>query len=232
MAYLIPNWQLPSGISAAVTTVSTPGNVAVHVGDDPATVVRHRRNLQRDLNIPAQVKWLAQYHSNVVTHYDQTVAGQPADAIIASQAGVCAVLTADCLPILLAAQDGSEIAAIHAGWRGLAQGIIEQTLARMRSTTEQLTAYVGPAISQNYFQVGADVRAAFDRDQLLDEQTFRPHIPGKWHADLPELAKRILVQQGIAAVTLSGLCTYSDQRFCSYRRDPNCGRIATLIWQR
>ena len=233
MAYVIPNWQLPSGIFAAVTTVSSPGNVAVHVGDDPATVVRHRRQLCRDLSLTAPVKWLAQYHSQVVTHYDQAVAGQPADAIIASQpSSVCAVLTADCLPILLAAKDGSEIAAIHAGWRGLAQGIIEQTLSRMNTPAAQLTAYIGPAISQDYFQVGAEVRAAFDRDQLLDEQTFRPHIPGKWHADLPELAKRILVQQGVAAVTLSGLCTYSDERFSSYRRDPNCGRIATLIWQR
>lgn len=233
MAYVIPNWQLPRGIFAAVTTVSSPGNVAAHVADDPATVVRHRRQLSRDLGLPGKVKWLAQYHSQVVTHYNRAVTGQAADAIIANQVGsICAVLTADCLPILLVAQDGGEIAAIHAGWRGLAHGIIEQTLARMTTNPRQLSAYIGPAISQDYFQVGAEVRAAFDRDKLLDEQTFRPHIPGKWHADLPELANRILSQQGVAAVTLSGLCTFSDERFSSYRRDSNCGRIATLIWKK
>lgn len=229
---MIPEWELPAGVSAAITTVTSPGNVAVHVGDDPATVVRHRRQLAFDLQLPGQVKWLQQYHSNVVVDYQQARLGQPADAIVSRQSrSVCAVLTADCLPILLASSDGSEIAAIHAGWRGLAHGIVEQTLATLSHQSKQLTAYIGPAISQDYFEVGAEVRAAFDRDQLLDQHTFRPHIAGKWHADLPELARRILNLYGVQDVTLSGLCTYSDSRFSSYRRSAQCGRIATLIYK-
>jgi YfiH family protein len=230
--YVLPHWCLPEGIAACVTTVSSPGNVAAHVGHDPSAVIRHRRQLSRELQLPAPVKWLKQYHSTAVVDYQHAVVGQPADAIIAAQRNsVCAVLTADCLPILLAADDGSEIAAVHAGWRGLAQGIVEQTLAKLRTPAQQLTAYIGPAISADYFEVGADVRAAFNRDHLLDEQTFRPHIANKWYADLPELARRIMSAYGVREVTLSGLCTFSDKRFSSYRQHSDCGRIATLIWK-
>lgn len=230
--YVLPNWRLPAGVAACVTTVSSPGNVAAHVGADPSSVIRHRRQLSRELQLSGPIKWLKQYHGTEVVAYQQARLGQPADAIIASQPhSVCAVLTADCLPILLAADDGSEIAAVHAGWRGLAQGIVEQTVAKFRCPAQQLTAYIGPAISVDYFEVGSDVRAAFNRDQLLDEQTFRPHIAGKWYADLPELARRIMLARGIREVTLSGLCTFSDKRFSSYRKQPNCGRIATLIWK-
>lgn len=230
--YVLPNWSLPAGLSACVTTVSSPGNLAAHVGHDPSAVIRHRRQLSRELGLPGQVKWLQQYHGTAVVDYQQARLGQAADAIIGRQAGsVCAVLTADCLPILLAANDGSEIAAVHAGWRGLAQGIVEQTLAQFRSPAAQLTAYIGPAISVDYFEVGDDVRAAFNRDQLLDHHTFRPHIAGKWYADLPELARRIMLAHGVAEVTLSGLCTFSNKRFSSYRNDSACGRIATLIWK-
>ncbi len=230
--YLIPRWALPAGVHAAITTVSSPGNLAVHVGDDPAAVIRHRRQLSRELHLDAPVKWLQQYHSTVVVDYQQASLGVAADAMIAEQTpSVCAVLTADCLPILLVSHDGAKIAAVHAGWRGLAHGIIEQTVARLNSPGAQLRAFIGPAISQDYFEVGGEVRDAFNRDQLLDEATFRPHIAGKWHADLPELARRILAQQGVTDVTLSGLCTFSDKRFSSYRQDPRCGRIATLIWK-
>lgn len=215
-----------------MTTVTRPGNVAAHVGDDPAAVIRHRRQLGFELKLPSPVKWLQQYHSTVVVDYQQARLGQAADAIVSRQPkSVCAVLTADCLPILLVSSDGSEIAAVHAGWRGLAQGIVEQTLATLSHQAKQLSAYIGPAISQDYFEVGSEVRAAFDRDQLLDHHTFRPHITGKWHADLAELARRILNLHGVQEVTLSGLCTYSDERFSSYRRNPQCGRIASLIYK-
>lgn len=230
--YVLPNWSLPPGVNACVSTLTSPGNLAVHVGDDPSAVIRHRRQLNRELQLPGPIKWLKQYHGTRLVDYHCARLGEAADAIIAAQPNsVCAVLTADCLPILLAADDGSQIAAVHAGWRGLAQGIVEQTIGKFQCSPGQLTAYIGPAISADYFEVGSDVRAAFNREQLVDEQTFRPHINGKWHADLPQLAQRIMFAAGVREVTLSGLCTFSDQRFSSYRQRPDCGRIATLIWK-
>lgn len=229
---VIPEWQLAAGVSARITTVSEPGNLAVHVGDDPATVIRHRRMLQRQLALPASPKWLTQVHGTNVVDDQCYQAGNPADAIWSqSSAAVCAVLTADCLPILLASDDGSVIAAIHAGWRGLVAGIVEQTLARMPVATTSLSAYIGPAISRAYFQVGDDVFSAFASRGLADKSSFTPDEEGKWLADLPLLAERVLRSEGVTAVTQSGLCTYSDPRFCSYRKNPKTGRIASLIWK-
>ncbi len=234
---LTPNWTLPAGVKAAVTTTAAPGNVAVHVGDDPAQVLLRRRQLVRQLALPSSPRWLQQTHSTRVLnlsalHSDAPMTGLNADASYTNQAHqVCAILTADCLPILIAANDGSEIAAIHAGWRGLAQGIITNTLANFATPASQLTAWIGPAISATAYEVGADVREPFLSQGLVDEISFRPHIAGKWFADLPVLAQRILAQQGVEQITQSGYCTFSDQRFYSYRRNPLCGRIATLIWK-
>lgn len=227
-----PQWQLPDGVRACVTTVTAPGNVASHVGDDPATVIRHRRQLQRALQLPKQPTWLAQYHSTDVVCAEKVTMGTSADAIWSSAPrGICAVLTADCLPILLVSHDGQVTAAVHAGWRGLANGIIAATLAQLPVPASQLSAYIGPAISQPHFEVGAEVRAAFVEHGIVDELSFSAHKPGKWLGNLALLAARMLAQSGVTAVTQSGLCTYSDPRFYSYRRQPQCGRIASLIWK-
>lgn len=229
---LVPEWQLPEGVQARVTTVFEPGNLAVHVGDDPARVLRHRRLLQRQLSLPVAPRWLAQYHSAEVVNYESCAAGVAADAIWAeSRPAVCAVLTADCLPLLLSSTDGQVIAAIHAGWRGLAAGIVQRTLATLPQAPAKFTAYIGPAISRDYFQVGADVYAAFAEQDLADSDTFYRQSADKWLADLPLLAERVLARSGVAAICQSGLCTFSDARFSSYRENAKAGRIASLIWK-
>ncbi|PHR63285.1 peptidoglycan editing factor PgeF [Pseudidiomarina marina] len=227
------DWNLPEGVFAAVTTVSQPGNLAVHVGDDPAAVIRNRRQLQNQFDLPVSPRWLRQVHSTRVVDFDDAYPTAEADAIYANQSQtVCAVLTADCLPILLCSDDGSEIAAVHAGWRGLAGGIIDNALMRFDCPAHQLSAYIGPAISMPVFEVGDEVRAAFLSTGAVDSETFRSHIAGKWHANLPLLAQRILEQHGCQAVKQSGHCTYTDSRWYSYRRDSSCGRIASVIWKK
>ena len=227
------DWKLPEGVFAAVTTVSQPGNLAVHVDDDPAAVIRNRRQLLHELDLPVSPRWLRQIHSTRVVEFNDAYPTAEADAIYSKQPhSVCAVLTADCLPILLCSHDGSEIAAVHAGWRGLAGGIIEATLGRFQCSSHELLAYIGPAISMPAFEVGDEVRAAFISTGAVDSDTFRSHIPGKWHANLPLLAQRILEQHGCQAVQQSGHCTYTDSRWYSSRRDSSCGRIASLIWKK
>lgn len=227
------DWELPTGVGAIVTTVDQPGNLAAHVNAEPTEVIRHRRHLVTQANLPSAPRWLRQVHSNKVVHFSNARITQTADAIYANQAhAVCAVLTADCLPILLCSADGQEIAAVHAGWRGLLSGVIENTIHQFQCKPSAIRAYIGPAISVAAFEVGADVYSACEKLQLVDAQTFRPHVSGKWMADLPQMAERLLHRVGCADVHLSGLCTYNDARFYSYRRDPNCGRIATLIWKK
>lgn len=231
-AYLVPDWQLPDGISAAVSTVTSPGNLAAHVSAEPASVIRHRRQLVRDLSLPCAPRWLQQYHGAEASNFAEITAGASADAIFSRQpASVCAVLTADCLPVLLVSRDGSEIAAVHAGWRGLAAGIIENTLQQLRSDNADLRAWIGPAITLPYFEVGRDVYDVFAARGLADSKNFLPQPQNKWFADLPDLARRVLNLAGVNDVTLSGLCTYSDERWYSYRRTAAAGRFASLIWK-
>lgn len=229
---IVPDWKLPNGVQARVTTVNEPGNLAVHVGDEPATVIRHRRVLQRELDLPTSPKWLTQVHGTEVVAFEHSPARVVADAIWAqSSPSVCAVLTADCLPILLASDDGNVIAAVHAGWRGLVAGIVEQTLAALPQRAAAFSAYVGPAISRPCFEVGEEVYAAFSARGWADSSSFVAQRNDKWHADLPLLAQRALQECGVTRVIESGLCTYSDARFSSHRRNPNSGRIASLIWK-
>lgn len=230
--YFIPQWTLPDGVHATITTAQHPGNLAAHVGADPAAVIRNRRQLTRDLELPCPPKWLAQYHSNVAVDFGACRAGIAADAIYSNQPGsVCAVLTADCLPILLCSADGQEIAAVHAGWRGLAAGIVAATCQRFQSPSAKLSAYIGPAISQSAFEVGDDVYREFEQLGWVDSHTFSPHIPGKWRANLPLLAEYALREQGIVAITHSQECTFQQAAWYSYRRDPRSGRFASLIWR-
>lgn len=221
------------GGRAALSTVASPGNLAAHVGDDPAQVIQHRRQLVRELALPAAPRWLKQVHSAVVVDYAKANPAATADAIYANEPGaVCAVLTADCLPILLCSADGGEIAAVHAGWRGLAAGIVENTLARFRTQPHNIKAYIGPAISMAAFEVGEEVMAAFAPHHIVDNQTFSPNIHHKWQANLPLLAKRMLQQLGCNDIQLSGLCTFNDAQWYSYRRNSHCGRFATIIWKK
>ncbi len=226
-----PQWTLPDHIFAAVTTVQEPGNVAAHVGADPAEVIRHRRRLAQQLQLPTAPRFLHQQHTTKVVHFNEASAAI-ADAVYGNEAGqVCAILTADCLPILMCSDDGQEFAAVHAGWRGLANGVVENTLTHFQAKPAAIKVWIGPAISVAAFEVGEDVKNVFAAANLVDLQTFRPHISNKWLANLPLLAERVLKRQGVQHITQSQYCTFSDPRFYSYRREPKCGRIASLIWK-
>jgi YfiH family protein len=215
-------------------------NLAQHVHDEPSCVVENRTRLGDCL--PGEPLWLNQVHGASVFDADVdngAIGGPPvADAAVTTRVDrVLAIMTADCLPIVIAATDGLVLGVAHAGWRGLAGGVLEQTLARLRAAHPhpahaQWRAWVGPAISQRHFEVGADVFSAFvDRDGL-SRVFFAEKIPNrKWLADLPGLARHRLYQLGVADIELSGYCTYGQPDFFySYRRDPLCGRMATIAW--
>ena len=236
-----PDWDAPANIAACCTTraggVSTEPfdelNLAAHVGDQDNAVTTNREVLVEQLNLVSQPCWLKQTHSTRVetigdaTHYDANV-----DAAITRQANTIAVvMTADCLPILLCDRKGSEVAAIHAGWRGLADGIVQATLASMASSANELLAWIGPAISQNRFEVGDEVYQIFIEQERRAKNRFVSNCQGHWLCDLPGLAVDLLKQSGLHAVTQSGMCSYEDEsRFYSYRREKATGRMASLIW--
>ena len=235
------DWPAPAGIIAGTTTrrggVSEGAyrsmNLGAHVGDEPHRVAENRRRFVAGCGLVAEPDWLTQVHGTAV-RIAGSVDPVEADAAIARGPGATvAVLTADCLPILLCADSGDEIAAIHAGWRGLAAGVVAATLSRLRTRPERLLAWLGPAISQPAFEVGDEVRAAFVAEDAGAEACFLPNERGRWQADLYGLASRQLGAAGIAAVYGGGLCTYTDRaRFFSYRRDGQCGRMATFIHRR
>jgi len=238
-------------------------NPASHVDDDPAAVAENRRRLRQWL--PAEPLWLNQVHGcEVVTppfskggrggisattghaHTNKSPPaplwkrGEPpsADAAVAFQPGeVRAVLTADCLPVLFCDTAGTVVAAAHAGWRGLAGGVLEATVAAMREPPERILVWLGAAIGPAAFEVGDEVREAFVSRHPLAGVAFRPSLPGtldeapkKWLADLYALARIRLAAIGVEAVYGGGLCTYNDPRFFSYRREPRTGRMASVIW--
>ncbi len=236
--WIIPDWPAPPIVRALVTTRS--GGVSVgpyaslnlgdHVGDDPRAVAENRRLLRRHL--PAEPRWLAQVHGTRVVRAESVCGPEQADAAHTSVPHtVCAVMTADCLPLLLCDADGSEVAIAHAGWRGLAEGVVERTVAAMARRPQRLLAYLGPAIGPSAFEVGDDVRAAFLARGAAAAAAFRPHGAGKWLADIYELARQRLRDAGVERVFGGGYCTVADQgRFFSYRRDKVTGRMASLIW--
>jgi YfiH family protein len=209
-------------------------NLGLGSRDDVEDVARNRASLRHWL--PAEPLWLRQVHGTTVVEAD-TAAGDPAaDAALARTPGrVCAVLTADCLPLLLCDEDATIVAAVHAGWRGLCSGVIEQTLRAMDRPPEALLAYLGPAIGPAAYEVGAEVRAAFVAADVggdpQSEAAFAPGKPGKFYADLYALARARLARSGVARVYGGGYCTYTErERFYSYRRDGATGRMASLIW--
>jgi len=241
--WIVPEWPAPPAVASLMTTraggVSAPPfdslNLGTHVGDAPEAVARNRSLLREAL--PSEPVWLQQVHGTHVARLDDGFRGEPADAAVTRVMGrVCAVMVADCLPVLLCDRGGSVVASAHAGWRGLSAGVLEATLAAMACPAQRILAWLGPAIGPDAFEVGEDVRAAFLSAHAPDADCFREKAPGaggdpKWWADLPALARRRLVRAGVGSVHGGGLCTHSDPaRFFSHRRDGRSGRHAALIW--
>jgi polyphenol oxidase len=238
-AFLQPDWPAPASVHAAMTTrgggVSAGPyasfNLASHVGDLEAAVAENRRRLRSALRLPSEPAWLEQEHGVAVAIVPGARPG-PADAVVSfERGGVCAILVADCLPIFLASRDGDRVGLAHAGWRGLAAGVVEATVDALDCDPAGLVAWLGPAIGPAAFEVGADVRTAFVERDPGAAAEFRAGREGRFLADLPALARRRLAACGVSSVHGSGLCTYSDpERFYSYRRDGATGRMAALTW--
>jgi len=246
--WIVPQWPAPACVHAFVTTrrggVSMGAHASLDLGtsvpvrDDAArdAVLENRRRVQQFL--PAAPRWLDQVHgADVVALHaadDDDIAAWPrADAAVTRDADVVlAVRIADCLPVLFSNRTASVIGVAHAGWRGLAAGVLEHTVAALRCAPADVVAWLGPAIGPAAFEVGDDVRDAFVRDDPAAVTAFASGRPGKWHADLPALARRRLAHAGVTDVTASGLCTASDPaRFFSYRRDAATGRMAAFVWR-
>ncbi len=237
---IIPNWPAPDRVHAVSTTrpggISPPPwaslNLAEHVGDDPAHVAENRRRLAAMAGFPAEPAWLEQVHGITVVAAETVTVPVAADAAFTREpCRPCVVMTADCLPVLLCDRAGTIVAAAHAGWRGLAGGVIAATIARMATPPGELLAWLGPAIGSEAFEVGDEVRAAFLALDAGNIDSFRPSPTGRWLADLYELARRQLTGLGVSAVYGGDFCTFSEpERFFSYRRENYTGRMATLIW--
>ena len=235
---IVPDWPAPANVHALTTTrrrgVSrgpyADFNLADHVGDDPAAVAANRTRLR--LHLPAEPLWLRQVHGTRCVIAEDSVAGVEADASASFTPGtVCAVLTADCLPVLFCDVQGTAVAAAHAGWRGLAAGVLEKSALALRRPPEDVIAWLGPAIGTAAFEVGDEVRAIFVAHDAEAARAFVPHGAGKWLCDLHELARQRLAAFGIRRVAGADFCTATDaDRFYSYRRDGATGRMASLIW--
>ena len=235
---LYANWTAPANVTA-LTTLRTPGfsklpfaanNFGLHVGDSVDDVNSNRQTLKQSLERPYEPEWLTQTHTNVCVVVEEE-SNRLADAAITREPErTLAIMTADCLPIMLCNQQGTEIAAIHAGWRGLVNGIIENTLAKMQSPRDQLLAWIGPAICQSCYEVGDEVL-----DASLNRYPFASKAFGrkgqKLSANLPFLAELVLNSLDILAVSQSQTCTFEQKNdYYSYRRESQTGRMATLIW--
>lgn len=243
-AIISPNWSVSAQVRACMTTRAggmSAGayaslNLATHVGDDPALVAANRQALIKALRLPCEPIWLEQVHGTEVVEVGigsgAGLATPCADASLTREPNrVCAVLTADCLPVLLCERHGLAVAAVHAGWRGLLAGVIEQTVTRLTTAPEHIAAWLGPAIGPRAFEVGPEVRAAFLDADAEAAAAFTPSPAGRCLADLYTLARRRLHQAGVVDISGGEHCTFSDpERFYSYRRDGYTGRMASLIW--
>ena len=206
-------------------------NLATHVGDRPDAVARNRSRLGAALELPSEPRWLEQVHGTRVVDLDEPWSGA-ADASVTRRPGVVAVvLTADCLPVLFADRRGRRVAAAHAGWRGLAGGVLENTLAALHSDPEDLLAWLGPAIGAAAYEVGDEVRAAFVATHASHADAFERNPRGRWQADLYALARFELQALGVKEIHGGQWCTRTEsERFFSHRREAPCGRMATLVW--
>ena len=246
-AVIHPQWPVPKQVKAIITTraggVSPPPwssfNLATHVGGSELNVRQNRQKLQSYWGNDLRAQWLNQTHSTQVVEFsggNNTELVGDADAIFTrSEKRICAVLTADCLPVLLCDAGATTVAACHAGWRGLGAGILENTLDEFTVPREDILAFLGPAIGPKYFQIGEDVLEYFSQNgQKLDyKKIFSPslHARGKFFMDIYEAARQILNNQGLKQVYGGDFCTYREsEQFYSYRRDKACGRMASCIW--
>lgn len=232
---ILPDWPAPPRVKSLMTTrqggvSATPWasfNLGDHVGDDPGHVAANRERMR--LCLPAEPFWLRQVHGTRVVEAGSDAC--EADAALTREPDrVCAVLTADCLPVLLCDRAASVVAAAHAGWRGLAEGVLEATVAAMDVPPGEILAWMGAAIGPAAFEVGDEVRQIFVRQHAKTAAAFVP-VGGKWLADIYALAQFRLASVGVTQVFGGGLCTYGDsERFFSYRRDGVTGRMASLVW--
>lgn len=238
--WIVPDWPAPPQVRALITTRaggSSLGpysslNLGLRTGDRAEAVAANRARLRAAL--PQEPKWLRQIHGSTVADADALTWETPeADASVARLQGtVCAVLVADCVPVLFTNRGGTVVAIAHAGWRGLASGVIEHSVAAIGEPPGELLAYLGPGIGPQAFEVGTEVREAFLATDPADGAAFSPHVPGKWLANLFMLIDRRLRRAGVRHRYGGGTCTYSDRaRFFSYRRDRTTGRMAALIWR-
>lgn len=246
--FLDADWDAPANVHAFTTLRSGAGrsqapfdsfnlgNARAADGDDPDTVAGNRAELVERAALPSPPRWLRQVHGTQVMRFEAPFAvpdvEPDADAAVTSTPGVVlAILTADCLPVVLAARDGREVGAAHAGWRGLAAGVLEATVAAMRTPPSGLVAWLGPAAGPDVYEIGAEVFDAFVPRDARAQAAFVATRPGHWRVDLYALARLRLADAGVVAVRGGDRCTISDpRRFFSHRRDGRSGRIATLAW--
>jgi hypothetical protein len=242
--WILPDWPAPRGVHAAVTTRHGPGvstgpyarfNLGLRSGDAAEAVASNRDALHHALDLPAAPRWLRQVHGTTVAELGPLASAEEpqADAAVAHLPGtVLAILTADCLPVLLCSEDGARIGAAHAGWRGLAAGVLEATVAAMGTPPARLLAWLGPCIGAASYEVGEEVRAAFVERNPEAAACFAAARPGHWFCDLAGLARRKLAAAGVKHIHGGGFDTLTDERFYSYRRDgAHSGRFASLIWR-
>jgi polyphenol oxidase len=246
LGLLHPDWPAPPAVRAAFTLRTggvsagayTALNLGAHVGDDARAVAENRRRVAAELALPAAPLWLSQVHGSAVVEADSLgmcEAGAPApraDAALTRQPKrVLAVLVADCLPVLLARRDGAAVAVAHAGWRGLAAGVLETTVAALGSAGDELLAWLGPAIGAAQFEVGEEVRTAFCQHDAQAAAAFASNARGRWQCDLHRLARQRLSALGLRSIHGEPRCTYGEAKsFYSFRRDGTTGRMAALIW--
>jgi polyphenol oxidase len=240
---LLPDWPAPAAVRAAFTLraggVSSGSyaslNLGRHVGDDALAVSENRRRVAAGLRLPAEPLWLSQVHGTAVVAADEMppdATAPQADAALTRQPGrVLAVQVADCLPVLLAQRDAEAVAVVHAGWRGLAAGVIESTVAALGYDGDELHAWLGPAIGPAHFEVGEQVRAAFCAHDGEAAAAFVANQRGRWQCDLHLLARQRLSALGVRSIHGAPRCTYGESdAFYSFRRDGTTGRMAALIW--
>ena len=245
--WIIPQWNAPVNIRA-VTTTRIGGhsqfeyasmNLGDRTEDNIVAIAKNRNELFKVLDLPCEPTWLYQSHSSkAVRLHEDTTFNKSADASYTTIANkICVVLTADCLPVLVCSRDGSAVAAIHAGWRGLADGIIETTINALlqldKFRPENFLVWLGPAIGPGVFEVGDDVRDEFTKHSVQAKKAFKavPLMEGKWLADIYTLARQRLMDMGVSEISGGGYCTATQyEKFYSYRRDGKTGRMASLIW--
>lgn len=238
--FIKPDWPAPANVRSVVSTrkggVSKPPyhsfNLAQHVGDDPRHVANNRTQLSQELALPGEPRWLQQVHGTTLLDLaDHDGSNEKDGSFTGTPNQVCAVMTADCLPVLMCTRAGGRVAALHAGWRGLAAGILQKGVAAMAADGPEILVWLGPAIGPDKFEVGEEVYRELCTSFSEADTAFVPGSADHWYADLYQLARMQLRMLGVDQVFGGTFCTYTDKdRFYSFRRDGDTGRIASLIW--